>query len=107
MLGAKLWIFSQFLSPTIEPPVALVSAARQTPSYTNLVNYTESFDNFELETYFVDETTDGGTGLHVLDVGLEAHAAVGKHSLVTETVVVVKATFYGERFHILKVHYFL
>jgi len=33
MLGARLWIFSQFLSPTIEPPVARVSAAKQTPSY--------------------------------------------------------------------------
>jgi hypothetical protein len=40
MLGAKLWSFSQFLSPTIEPPVALVSPAKQTPSYKIDINTT-------------------------------------------------------------------
>lgn len=34
MLGAMKWIFSQFLSPTIDPPVARVSAANTTPSYS-------------------------------------------------------------------------
>ncbi len=33
MLGAKTWSFSQFLSATMEPAVALVSAASATPPY--------------------------------------------------------------------------
>ena len=32
MLGAILWIFMQFLSETMSPPVALVSAPSTTPS---------------------------------------------------------------------------
>ncbi len=35
MLGARSWIFSQFLSHTIWPAVALVSAPRTTPSWRN------------------------------------------------------------------------
>jgi hypothetical protein len=37
ILGASQWIFSQFLSATIGPLVALVSAATITPSFRNYI----------------------------------------------------------------------
>jgi len=110
MFGAKLCIFSQFLSPTIEPPVALVSAARTTPSYTStswliLSLYNNKFGNFhqksEKKTYLEDDTADGGTRFH----GLYwlGHGGALCESLVADAHVKVEASL-GESRKVIQLH---
>lgn len=97
MLGARLCIFSQFLSPTMLPPVALVSAANTTPSYiahsginhhANQIKVKVSMSMCEL-LYLENSTTDGSTSLH-------SSWGLGDSTLsqgfVSDTVVVVKST---------------
>ena len=81
----------------IEPPVALVSAARATPSYTNLINhflldlvFDTNNDQF-LYSYLENEATNGGTGFHVAHCFL-ARFSVGHESCVTQTIVIIEAT---------------
>ena len=79
------------------PPVALVSAASATPSYTNLVNVSLMPG---CNTYIKDKTADCSSSLHCGDVGLETHTLVGCESHVSEAVVIVKAAFNGQCLHV-------
>ena len=101
MLGASLCSFSQFLSATMEPAVALVSAESTTPPcHTNHGSASSSLESgasasFESEliscylTYIENATTDGRTGLG--ELLLRTHLGLGLQSGVAEAVVVVEA----------------
>ena len=101
MLGASGWIFSQFLSPTIEPPVARVSAARATPSYINLWLVFLCLRAHNDFTYCKYTTTDRCTCLGELK--LLVRLEVRFKSLVSEAVVVVKAAK-RQVIHIIEFH---
>ena len=85
------------MSPTILPPVALVSAASATPSYTNLVNVCFVHASY---TYIKDQATDRGSCFHCGDIGLKTHSFVGCKSHVSETVVIVEAAVDGQSLHV-------
>ena len=103
MFGARLWSFSQFLSPTIEPPVALVSAASATPSYFKrkqglVKKIGERF------TYLKNDSTNGGASLHVLK--LSFHTDVGLKRIVSDTVIIIES---AERqvFDVVQFHFYI
>jgi len=68
------------LSPTMEPPVARVSAARATPSWEKL--------GAGSMTYVEDDAANGGAGLHGLDSGSDLR--LRHHGCVAQAVVVVE-----------------
>ena len=119
MLGARLWIFSQFLSPTMEPPVARVSAARATPSYkmntieVSLTIFLHLWLSRLLQavlpySYIENDTANSSTGLHVTH-GLLAELGLSHEGSVADAVVIVEAALWQSidvvQFHFL-VDYF-
>jgi hypothetical protein len=54
------------------------------------------------ETYFEDDTANGCTGLHGLNLG--ASFALSEHSLVPEAIVIVEAA-HLKSVHVLQFHF--
>lgn len=100
MFGARLWIFSQFLSPTMLPPVARVSAARATPSWTR---NTHQYSDIGLwrTTYIEDDSTDGGTSLSEWE--LLSCGEISFKGFVSKAVVVVESSE-RECIHVVQFH---
>ena len=101
MFGASLWIFSQFLSATTVPAVALVSAARAIPSYTH--SLVKAPEITLLIAYLENNSTNCCSCFCKLEFLIRREICL--NSFISETVFVVESSKIGlEVVHIVEFH---